>query len=105
MRTCPSRPPVAMRWYERPQDGAQETDVMEYEAGPVISFAIEGEPEVEAVKGSALVGGTGAPKPSGCEYACGIWGVLEVSVGGVGSRERIVVGRRDGVTWIILWHD
>jgi hypothetical protein len=78
---------------------------MEYEAGPVISFVDEGEPvggpEAGAVKDSVLVGGTAAPKPSGCEYACGIWGVFEPSAGGVGSRERIVVGRRDGVTWII----
>jgi hypothetical protein len=27
-RTCPSRPPVAMRWYERPHDGAHEMDVI-----------------------------------------------------------------------------
>lgn len=82
---------------------------MEYEAGPVTSFVVEGEvvagPDVEAAKGSVLVGGTLAPKPSGCEYACDIWGVFEASAGGVGSRERIVVGRRDGVAWIILWHD
>jgi len=31
-RTCPSRPHVATRWYERPHDGAQEMEDMEYGA-------------------------------------------------------------------------
>jgi hypothetical protein len=31
-RTCPSRPHVAMRWYERPHDGAHEMEVMAYGA-------------------------------------------------------------------------
>lgn len=28
IRTCPSRPPVATRWYERPHEGAHDTEVM-----------------------------------------------------------------------------
>jgi len=31
-RTCPSRPHVATRWYERPHDGAHEMEVMAYGA-------------------------------------------------------------------------
>lgn len=33
--TAPSRAPVAMRWYDRPQDGAHETDVRGDEEGGV----------------------------------------------------------------------
>ena len=28
IRTCPSRPPVATRWYERPHEGAHDTEVI-----------------------------------------------------------------------------
>jgi hypothetical protein len=37
MRTRPSRPPVAMRWYDRPQDGAHATQVIAKGAGPLFS--------------------------------------------------------------------
>ena len=31
--TCPSLPPVARRWYDRPQDGAHATEVIAYGVG------------------------------------------------------------------------
>lgn len=78
--------------------------MIEYEAGPVISFAVvEGEPIGKppgAVEGSVLGGGA-VLKSSGCEVPCEAWGGIESSAGGVGSRASIVVGLRDGVTWII----
>ena len=64
MRTCPSRPPVATRWYERPHEGAHDTEVIAY--GAVPSSEID-------------------PK----------------STGGEGSRERRVIGRREGDSCII----
>ena len=41
IRTCPSRPPVATRWYERPHEGAHDTDVIA-EATTVLILGLEG---------------------------------------------------------------
>lgn len=35
--TCPSREPVAIRWYDLPHEGAHETDVMAYVTGGSVS--------------------------------------------------------------------
>jgi hypothetical protein len=40
IRTCPSRPPVATRWYERPHEGAHDTEVIAEAA--VVLLAILG---------------------------------------------------------------
>lgn len=48
-RTCPSRPPVATRWYERPHDDAQEMEVIAY--GAVVSS--ETDPESTGGEGSS----------------------------------------------------
>ena len=42
MRTCPSRPPVATRWYERPQEGAHDTEVMAEAAFFEVVAGLEG---------------------------------------------------------------
>jgi hypothetical protein len=47
-RTCPSRPPVATRWYERPHDGAQEIEVIAYAVA-----SSETDPESKGGEGSS----------------------------------------------------
>ena len=42
IRTCPSRPPVATRWYERPHEGAHDTEVIEEAAVVLMIPGFEG---------------------------------------------------------------
>lgn len=72
--TCPSRLPVAMRWYERPHDGAHATEVTAYT------------PTVDSVSPpAAALGAAAAAGTRSCE---------DSSVG-AGSRTRMAVGRRE----------
>jgi hypothetical protein len=53
MRTWPSRLPVATRWYERPHDGAHETELTD--AGRVPSASGRPDPSVpDAGEGSSM---------------------------------------------------
>ena len=77
MRTCPSRPPVAIRWYDRPHEGAQATEVIEKGGGVVVE--VDSPVPVVAVVGS--------PPPAAPSKAGGC------VAGGVGLRVRTQVDR------------
>ena len=42
IRTCPSRPPVATRWYERPHEGAHDTEVIAEAIAVLTMLGVEG---------------------------------------------------------------
>lgn len=72
--TWPSRLPVAIRWYDRPHEGAHATEVTAYGAGASFSKA----------------GAPAKPLPS-----------AEDLPDGEGSSVSSVIGRRDGEIWMI----
>lgn len=86
IRTCPSRAPVATRWYERPHDGAHAMDVTAHVFAPVHPSPAPAPPDPFVAAAGDLMDGSEA---EGAEDA------------GAGLRLRSEDGRREGVTWMI----
>ncbi|KIL60860.1 hypothetical protein M378DRAFT_167680 [Amanita muscaria Koide BX008] len=82
---------VAMRCYERPHDAAQETGVMVKDARPLGSFVAVDAPWSPPSAPAVLT----ASEVDMCFESRLL---TELSAAGVGSKEMIVVGLRDGVT-------
>ena len=97
IRTCPSRPPVATRWYERPHEGAHDTEVtaeaplvlmmLELDGVELEGFAVGGSVDDGGLKDELIpdeVGGDGLRVRSVDErraFNCIIWKRISKNVG------------------------